>query len=94
MEGDAAIRAYDTLVAGNEILPAFMEKCDARLATVASWMIVTSTAAGNRARRPRRCLCLEGRRTVSVNLTLQYDQVLFILEPTGITQWLARKQLG
>ncbi|MEH2480431.1 hypothetical protein V1282_003788 [Nitrobacteraceae bacterium AZCC 2146] len=29
-------------------------------------------------------------RTVSVNLTLQYDQVLFILEPTGIARSLAR----
>jgi len=32
-------------------------------------------------------------RTVSVNLTLQYDQVLFILEPTGITRSLARKRV-
>ena len=27
-------------------------------------------------------------RTVSINLTLQYDQVLFILEPTGIARSL------
>ena len=33
-------------------------------------------------------------RTVSVNLTLQYDQVLFILEPSGIARSLARKQGG
>src|SRR5258705_4459482 len=32
-------------------------------------------------------------RTVSVNLTLQYDQVLFILEPTGIARSLARKRV-
>jgi hypothetical protein len=32
-------------------------------------------------------------RSVSVNLTLQYDQVLFILEPTGIARSLARKRV-
>jgi len=28
-----------------------------------------------------------------MNLTLQYDQVLFILEPAGITRSLARKRV-
>jgi hypothetical protein len=28
-----------------------------------------------------------------MNLTLQYDQVLFILEPTGIARSLARKRV-
>ena len=32
-------------------------------------------------------------RSVSVNLTLQYDQVMFILEPTNITRPLARKRV-
>jgi hypothetical protein len=32
-------------------------------------------------------------RSVSMNLTLQYDQVLFILEPTGIARSLARKRV-
>jgi len=32
-------------------------------------------------------------RTVSVNLTLQYDQMLFILEPTGIARSLARRRV-
>ncbi len=32
-------------------------------------------------------------RTVSMNLTLQYDQVLFILEPTGVARSLARKRV-
>jgi hypothetical protein len=32
-------------------------------------------------------------RTVSMNLTLQYDQVLFILEPTGIARSPARKRV-
>jgi len=38
---------------------------------------------------------LPGRKsaTVSMNLTLQYDQVLFILEPTGIARSLARKRV-
>jgi hypothetical protein len=31
--------------------------------------------------------------SVSMNLTLQYDQVLFILEPTGIARSLARKRV-
>jgi hypothetical protein len=30
---------------------------------------------------------------VSVNLTLQYDQVMFILEPNEITRSLARKRV-
>jgi hypothetical protein len=33
-------------------------------------------------------------RTVSVNLTLQYDQVLFILEPTRIARSLAQAGHG
>ncbi len=32
-------------------------------------------------------------RTVSNNLTLQYDQVLFILEPNEVTRPLARKRV-
>ena len=32
-------------------------------------------------------------RSVSVNLTLQYDQVIFILEPNAITRSLARKRV-
>jgi len=33
-------------------------------------------------------------RSVSMNLTLQYDQVLFILEPTGIARrWRANDQV-
>ena len=32
-------------------------------------------------------------RTVSVNLTLQYDRMLFILEPTPIARSLARKRV-
>lgn len=32
-------------------------------------------------------------RSVSVNLTLQYDQVLFMLEPTGIARSLARQRV-
>jgi len=32
-------------------------------------------------------------RSVSVNLTLQYDQVMFILEPNAITRSLARKRV-
>ena len=38
-------------------------------------------------------MLLHGRkRTVSMNLTLQYDQVLFILEPNGIARSLTRKR--
>jgi hypothetical protein len=32
-------------------------------------------------------------RTVSMNLTLQYDQVLFILEPSGIARSLVRRRV-
>ncbi len=32
-------------------------------------------------------------RSVSVNLTLQYDQVMFILKPNAITRALARKRV-
>ena len=38
-------------------------------------------------------MLLHGRkRTVSMHLTLQYDQVLFILEPNGIARSLTRKR--
>jgi len=54
---------------------------------------IGSIAAGNAspARRSRRCLAWKEERSVSMNLTLQYDQVLFILEPTGIARRGPRK---
>src|SRR5260221_11398999 len=83
----------DTIAAGNAFLPAFMEQYNARFAK-----------APFEDRDVHRALVIghddlddafawKEDRTVSVNLTLQYDQALFILEPTGIARSLARKRV-
>ena len=86
------LSGIDTIAAGNAFLPAFMEQYNARFA---------KTPFDDRdVHRPLAdhddlddAFAWKEERTVSVNLTLQYDQVLFILEPTGITRSLARKRV-
>lgn len=36
-------------------------------------------------------MCVKSRRNVSASLTLRYDQVLFVLDPTAMSATLARK---
>jgi len=86
------LSGIDTIEAGNAFLPAFMETYNVRFAKapledrdlhrpLASHDDIDDVFAWK-----------EGR-SVSMNLTLQYDQVLFILEPTGIARSLARKRV-
>jgi hypothetical protein len=87
------LSGIDTIAAGNAFLPAFMEKYNARFAKapfddrdVHRAMVVGHDDLDD-------AFAWKEERTVSVNLTLQYDQVLFILEPTGIARSLARKRV-
>jgi hypothetical protein len=82
----------DTIAAGNAFLPAFMEKYNARFAKVPfDDRDVHRPLAGHDDLDD--AFAWKEERTVSMNLTLQYDQVLFILEPTGIARSLARKRV-
>jgi len=86
------LSGIDTLAAGNAFLPAFMEKYNARFAKVPfDDRDVHRALAGHDDLDD--AFAWKEERTVSVNLTLQYDQVLFILEPTGIARSLARKRV-
>ena len=87
------LSGIDTIAAGNAFLPAFMEKYNARFAKAplddrdVHRALVTGHDDLDDA------FAWKEERTVSVNLTLQYDQVLFILEPAGIARSLARKRV-
>ena len=87
------LSGIDTLAAGNAFLPAFMENYNARFAKapfedrdVHRALVVGHDDLDD-------AFAWKEERTVSVNLTLQYDQVLFILEPPGIARSLARKRV-
>ncbi len=87
------LSGIDTIAAGNAFLPAFIEKYNARFAKapfddrdVHRALVVGHDDLDD-------AFAWKEERTVSVNLTLQYDQVLFILEPTGIARSLARKRV-
>ena len=80
------------MAAGNAFLPAFMAAYNARFAkppfderdlhrSFADYDDLDDAFAWKE------------ERSVSVNLTLQYDQVMFILEPNAITRSLARKRV-
>jgi hypothetical protein len=72
----------DTIAASNAFLPAFMEKYNERFAKAPfDDRDVHRQLAGHDDLDD--AFAWKEERTVSVNLTLQYDQVLFILEPTG-----------
>src|SRR6266436_8388709 len=77
------LSGIDTIAAGNAFLPAFMEKYNARFAKAPfdDRDVHRSLVAGHDDLDD--AFAWKEERTVSVNLTLQYDQVLFILEPTG-----------
>src|SRR4030088_2864797 len=81
----------DSMAAGNAFLPAFMEQYNARFAKAPlEDRDVHRPLAGHDDLDD--AFAWKEERTVSMNLTLQYDQVLFILEPTGIARSLARKR--
>jgi hypothetical protein len=86
------LRGIGTIVAGNELLPAFVADYNARF--------------GQEPRNPKdlhRPLLADDdltdifawreERTVSNSLTLQYDKVVFLLEPNEITRELRRKRV-
>lgn len=86
------LSGIDTIAAGNAFLPAFMEKYNARFAKAPlEDRDVHRPLAGHDDLDD--AFAWKEERTVSANLTLQYDQVLFILEPTGIARSLARKRV-
>jgi hypothetical protein len=84
------LSGIDTIAAGNAFLPAFMEQYNARFAKAPfdDRDVHRTLVAGHDDLDD--AFAWKEERTVSMNLTLQYDQVLFILEPTGITRSLAR----
>src|SRR5674536_56145 len=82
----------DTIAAGNVFLPAFIDDYNARFAKAPfDNRDIHRPLAGHDDLDDS--FAWKEERSVSVNLTLQYDQVLFILEPTGIARSLARKRV-
>jgi hypothetical protein len=87
------LSGIDTIAAGNAFLPAFMEKYNARFAKAPfdDRDVHRTQVAGHDDLDD--AFAWKEERTVSVNLTLQYDQVLFILEPTAVARSLARERV-
>jgi hypothetical protein len=86
------LRGIDTIASGNAFLPIFMDAHNARFAK--------APFDDRDLHRPLAAhddlddaFAWKEERTVSMSLTLQYDKVLFILEPTAITRALARKRV-
>src|SRR6478736_3165246 len=86
------LRGIDTVAAGNAFLPTFMADYNTRFAK--------APFDERDLHRPLTgdddlddAFAWKEDRTVSKNLTLQYDQVLFILEPNEITRSLACKRV-
>ena len=82
----------DAIAAGNAFLPVFMEAYNTRFAK--------APFDDRDIHRPLTdhddlddAFAWKEERSVSVNLTLQYDQVVFMLEPNTITRPLARKRV-
>lgn len=86
------LQGVDTLLAGNAALPAFMADCNARFAK--------PPADAKDLHRPLSAadrlddvFAWREERTVSNSLTLQYDKVLFLLDPTPVAKGLKRKKV-
>ena len=86
------LNAVSTIAAANELLPGFMTDYNARFA---------KTPRNDKDLHRPLCegddlgetLAWREQRTVSNCLTLQYDKVLFLLEPTAISRGLRRKRV-
>src|SRR4029453_16952387 len=86
------LRGIDTVAAGNGFLPTFMADYNARFAKPPfDERDLHRPLAGDDDLDD--AFAWKEDRTVSKNLTLQYDQVLFILEPNEITRSLACKRV-
>jgi hypothetical protein len=86
------LRSIDSIAAGNAFLPAFMDDYNARFAK--------PPFDDRDLHRPLAshddlddAFAWKEERSVSMSLTLQYDRVLFLLEPNEITRTLARKRV-
>src|SRR3954454_11526080 len=86
------LAGISTMEAGNAFLPTFMDEHNRRFAK--------APRDERNLHRPLgptddldEVLAWKEERTVSTSLTLQYDKVIFILEPTAITRGLARKRV-
>ena len=86
------LSGIDTLEAGNVFLSGFLEAHNARFAK--------SPVSDRNAHRPLterddldEVFAWKEERTVTRSLTLQYDQTLFLLEPTEVTRPLARQRV-
>jgi len=86
------LRDIDTVAAGNAFLPTFMADYNARFAKPPfDERDLHRPLAGDDDLDD--AFAWKEDRTVSKNLTLQYDQVLFILEPNEITRSLSCKRV-
>jgi hypothetical protein len=86
------LRGIDTVAAGNAFLPTFMADHNARFAKPPfDERDLHRPLAGDDDLDD--AFAWKEDRTVSKNLTLQYDQMLFILEPNEITRSLACKRV-
>src|SRR5262245_12023679 len=86
------LRGIDTVAAGNAFLPTFMADYNARFAKPPfDERDLHRPLAGDDDLDD--AFAWKEDRTVSKNLTLQYDQVLFILQPNEITRSLACKRV-
>ena len=83
----------DGIAAGNAFLPKFIDDYNARFskAPFDDRDVHRPVVAGRDDLDD--AFAWKEERTVSANLTLQYDQVLFILEPSGIARSLGRKRV-
>jgi hypothetical protein len=81
-----------TMEAGNAFLPAFMADYNARFAKPPFDDRDLHRGCADHDNLDD-AFAWKEERTVSVNLTLQYDQVMFILEPNEVTRPLARRRV-
>ena len=86
------LAGISTIEAGNAFLPAFMEDYNRRFAKAPYSDKDLHRPLGEHDELDD-AFAWQEERTVSRSLTLQYDQVLFILEPNEITRSLARQRV-
>ena len=86
------LQGISSMVAGNAFLPVFMADYNTRFAKAPFDDRDLHRALAEHDDLDD-AFAWKEERSVSVNLTLQYDQVMFILEPNAITRSLARKRV-
>jgi len=86
------LQGISSMVAGNAFLPVFMAYYNTRFAKAPFDDRDLHRALAEHDDLDD-AFAWKEERSVSVNLTLQYDQVMFILEPNAITRSLARKRV-